>query len=112
MAKRRTKIQINADRIIKAKLLILGEEIREQAVRTSRRDTGRLQDEQNFRVQPDTTLTMAQVYYGKFNYPKGVNSGEKNALMIAVKEHVPKGTKIIITEINDQLLAPFKNKRE
>jgi hypothetical protein len=105
---RRSKQQINADKIIKKELNILGEKIYNQAVSTSRRLTGVLQDTQNFRVQPDTVLTVAQVYYGAFNYPAGVTSGEKNALLIAVKEHIPESTKIIVTEITDELLKNFK----
>jgi hypothetical protein len=106
--KRRSKQQIQADRIIKKQLLILGDNILEESVPNSRRDTGRLQDEQNFRVEKDTTLVMAQMYYGAFNYPVGKNSGEKNALLIAVNNQVPKATKVIIKNINDSLLKPFK----
>lgn len=105
---RRTKIQIDADKIIKKELNELGARIYNQAVRTSRRDTGVLQDTQNFRVRPDTTLTVAQQYYGAFNYPAGVTSGEKNALLIAVKENIPPSTKIIVSEITDGLLKNFK----
>jgi hypothetical protein len=106
--KRRSKEQIQADRIIKKQLLLLGDEILEESVPNSRRDTGRLQDEQNFRVEGDTTLVMTQMYYGAFNYPAGKNSGEKNALLIAVNNNIPKATKIIIKNINDSLLKPFK----
>jgi hypothetical protein len=107
MAKRRTREQIDADKIIKAELNVLGEKIYQQAVATSRRKHGVLQDTQNYRVQPDTVLTMAQVYYGQYNYPLGVNSGMKNALLIAVQEHLPESTNIIIQEITDELLKPF-----
>lgn len=107
MAKRRSKEQIDADRIIKKELLKLGQKIYEQAVATSRRDTGRLQDEQNFRVQPDTQLNMFQVYYGAFNYPKGKNSGEKNALLIAVKEHIPEATTVIVDNLMDELTGNY-----
>ncbi len=108
MAKRRTRIQIDADQIIKKELNELGEKIWNQSVRTSRRDTGVLQDTQNFRVQPDTVLTVAQVFYGAFNWPAGVTSGDKNALLIAVKDHIPASTKIIVANINDQLLKNYK----
>ena len=108
MAKRRSKIQIDSDKIIKKELNILGAKINEEAIRTSRRDTGVLQDTQNFQVKPDTVLTMAQVFYGQFNFPKGVTSGEKNALVIAVKKFIPESTKIMIANINDQLLKNFK----
>jgi len=36
------------------------------------------------------------MYYGAFNYPRGVNSGEKNALWIKTKELIPEATKNII----------------
>ena len=108
--KRRSKEQLNVDRIIKKELLILGDRILEKAVPISRRDTGRLQDEMNYRVDPDTKLTMYQLYYGAFNYPQGKESGEKNALLITMKELIPDTTKIIIGNINDIILAPFKNK--
>ena len=108
--KRRSKEQLNVDRIIKKELLILGDRILEKAVPISRRDTGRLQDEMNYRVDPDTKLTMYQMYYGAFNYPRGITSGEKNALLITMKELIPDTTKIIIQNINDIILEPFKNK--
>lgn len=103
MARRRTKTQITADQIIKAKLNILGEKIFVQARDNSRVDTGRLRDSVNFRVKPDTTLTVAQVFYGKFQQP--------DELLVAVAELAPETTRIIITEINDQILAPFKTPR-
>lgn len=108
--KRRSKEQLNVDRIIKKELLILGDRILEKAVPTSRRDTGRLQDEMNYRVDPDTKLTMYQMYYGAFNYPAGKESGEKNALLITMKQMIPDTTKIIIQNINDIILEPFKTK--
>jgi len=104
MAKRRTKEQLKSDRIIKKELLNLKDEILSQAMPISRRDTGRLQDEMNGRVQPDTTLTMYQMYYGAYNYPAGIESGEKNALMITMKELIPDATKRIIGNINDVIL--------
>lgn len=108
--KRRSKEQLNVDRIIKRELLILGDRILEKAVPISRRDTGRLQDEMNFRVDPDTRLTMYQMWYGNDIYPAGKNSGEKNALLITMKELIPDTTKIIIKNINDIILEPFKTK--
>lgn len=112
MAKRRSKIQIDADRIIKVQLNEIGEKIYEEARATSRVDTGRLRDSINYMVKPDTTLTIAQVFYGKYNYPKGVNSGERNALLIAAQKYINGSTKLIITEITDALIQPFKDPRE
>lgn len=109
MAKRRGKEQLKADRIIKSELLQLGEDVLNIAVPTSRRDTGRLQDEMNFRVEPDTTLTMYQMHYGQYNYPAGKESGEKNALLIAMTELIPDTTKRIIGNINEIILKPFTN---
>ena len=108
MAKRRTKEQVAADKIIKKQLLELGDKILLESVPNSRRDTGRLQDEQNFRVFKDTELVMTQVYYGAFNYPKGKTSGEKNALLIAVKNNIPKATRVLINDLTDKILDPFK----
>jgi hypothetical protein len=111
MAKRRNKLEIEADKIIKAKLNILGEKIYQEAVRTSRFDTGLLRGTQNYRVQPDTVLTMAQVHYGKYNYPDGVNSGPRNALLIAINKYLPDTVTVIIDEMTDQLTEPFKTKK-
>lgn len=104
MAKRRTKLQLNADRIIKAELLTIGQKIIDEAVPYSRRDTGSLQDEMNYEVKPDTTLKLYQMIYGAFNFPVGVESGEKNALWIVTKKFIPEATKAIIGNINKYLL--------
>jgi len=109
---RRTRQQIVADRIIKKRLNEVGEKIYEEARETSRFRTGQLKNSINYMVKPDTTLTVAQVFYGKFNYPKGVDSGEKNALAIAVEQYVDEATSVIIQDINDLLLKPFKEKRQ
>lgn len=101
---RRNKSQIAADKIIKAKLNLLGEKIYTQARERSRVDTGRLRDSVNFRVKPDTVLTVAQVFYGKFQKP--------NELVVSIRDNAPETTSIIISEINDQILAPFKTKRQ
>ena len=111
MAKRRSKDQLKVDRLIKSELLVLKEKILDEAIPISRRDTGRLQDEMNGRVDPDTKLTMYQMYYGAFNYPKGKEAGEKNALLITMKKMIPDTTKIIIGNINEIINAPFKQKK-
>ncbi len=110
MAKRRTSEQLKTDRIIKAQLLKFGDVVLDEAVPTSRRDTGRLQDEMNYRVEKDTQIIFAQMYYGAFNYPRGKESGEKNALKIAIKNNVNDTTKAIVKNINDVLLKDFKKK--
>lgn len=111
MAKRRTREQIDADKIIKKQLNILGEKIYEEARETSRIKTSKLFNSINYMVKPDTKLTVWQVYYGKYNYPKGVNSGDKNALLIAVKENITATTKIIVRELNDQINEQFTNRK-
>lgn len=108
MAKRRSRQQIDADKIIKAHLNELGEKVYQQATETSRRDTGRLQDEQNYKVQPDTVLTFGQMVYGQWNYPKGVTSGEKNALLIAINDNLEDATAIIIESITDAIIQDYK----
>jgi hypothetical protein len=108
MAKRRSREQIDADAIIKAHLNELGEKVYIQAVQTSKRKTGRLQDEQNYQVRPDTVLTFGQMVYGQWNYPKGSNTGEKNALLIAINDHIGDTTNLIIESITDALIQDFK----
>jgi len=100
MAKRRTKQQMEADKIIKAQLNELGEIIYQEAKANSRVRTGRLRDSVNYMVKPDTTLTVGQVYYGAFQDP--------NELLEAVNRHASETTNIIVTEINDAILQPFK----
>jgi hypothetical protein len=46
--------------------------------------------------------------YGATNYPKGVNSGQKNALLIAINEHIEDTTNVIITTITDEILKDYK----
>lgn len=108
MAKRRTRGQIDADQIIKKRLNELGEVVYNETRETSRYKTGQLKNSVNYMVKPDTTLQLAQVYYGKFNYPKGVDSGEKNALLITLEKHIDATTKVIVQDINDTILKPFK----
>ena len=120
MAKRRTREQIDSDKIIKAHLDALGWKVYDQATETSRRDTGRLQDEQNFKVQPDTVLTFGQMQYGQWNYPKGNNTKREyangklvitagmNALLIAINEHLEDATAIIIESITDSIIQDYK----
>lgn len=100
MATRRTKEEISADKIIKKQLNVLGDLIYEEARENSRVDTGRLRDSVNYMVKPDTRLTLGQVYYGKFQEP--------NELLASLDRHVSDTTKIIVQDINDQLLKPFK----
>lgn len=120
MAKRRTRQQIDADQIIKKHLNELGEKVYQQAVATSRRDTGRLQDEQNYMVKPDTVLTFGQMIYGQWNYPKGddtkrrysngqvVVDDKMNALLIAINDHLEDATNVIIKSITDEIIKDFK----
>jgi hypothetical protein len=108
MAKRRTKEQIAADKIIKANLNILGEQIYRDARRTTRVLTGALKNSINYAVKPDTTLTMFQLDYGSDVRPAGQDSGEKDALFIAVKKNLPKGVEVIKKELTESILFPFR----
>lgn len=118
--KRRTKEQIQADRIIKEELLKLGEIIYDEAKQNSRvaKDTyyttdrvkpagtlnkagGTLRDSVNYRVEGDTTLVLGQVYYGAYQKP--------NELLVSVERHTPDATKAIIKTITEILIQPFTN---
>jgi hypothetical protein len=110
MAKRRSKAQITADKIIRKNLDILGEKIQKETKKITRVLTGRLKKSVNFRVEKDTQLVMTQQSYGKDVRPAGKNEGELNALMITVKKEIPIATEIMIKEIKESILYPFKNK--
>ena len=126
MAKRRSKEQIQADKIIRNRLLELGRVVWEQSTETSRvaKDTfyktdrvkpkgtlqragGELRDSQNFRMLNDTTLICVQTYYGAFNYPKGESSGEKNALLIAINENLKENIDLTANELLAEIISPW-----
>jgi hypothetical protein len=69
MAKRRSREQIDADKIIKEYLNELGEKVYQQATETSRRDTGVCKMNRIIRYNP-ILLTFGQMVYGQWNYPK------------------------------------------
>ena len=99
MAKRRTKEQVSADKIIKVQLNELGEKIYEEAKNNSRVDTGRLRDSLNYMVKPDTVLTVAQVYYGKFQDP--------NELQMAINRNIDDTVNLVVTEITDLITQNY-----
>lgn len=99
MAKRRTRQQIDADKIIKAQLNELGEKVFQQARNNSRVDTGRLRDSVNYMVKPDTVLTVAQVFYGKFQEP--------NELEVAINNNVDETINLVVKEIVDQITQNY-----
>ena len=99
MAKRRTRQQIDSDKIIKAQLNELGEKVYQQAKNNSRVDTGRLRDSVNYMVKPDTTLTVAQVFYGRFQDP--------NELEVAINNNVDETINLVVKEIVDQITGNY-----
>jgi hypothetical protein len=103
VAKRRTRQQIDADKIIKAQLNELGEKVYQQAKNNSRVDTGRLRDSVNYMVKPDTTLTVAQVFYGKFQNP--------NELEVAINNNVDETINLVVKEIVDQITANYDSQK-
>lgn len=115
MAKRRTKEQISSDKIIKANLNILGEQIYNEARKDTRVLTGSLKKSINFAVKPDTRLTFYQNEYGKYVTPKSSGSDNKtnktDALLLTIKELVPKTVEVIKKELAESVLYSVKNKR-
>jgi len=99
VAKRRTRQQIDSDKIIKAQLNELGEKVFQQARNNSRVDTGRLRDSVNYMVKPDTTLTVAQVFYGRFQNP--------NELEVAINNNVDETINLVVKEIVDQITGNY-----
>jgi len=107
MAKRRTKAQIEADQIIKKGLNVLGDEIYRVTKGRTRVLTGSLKDSINYAVKPDTTLTFYQNYYGKYVTPVGEKSGETDALLITIKELLPKHVEVIKKDLTESIMYPF-----
>ena len=127
MAKRRSKEQLQADKIIRQHLMELGEKVYKDAKNTSKvaettfykdgslnREGGTLRDSINYRMINDTSLVCFQVYYGKWNTPKGEptyiprEGPEFNALLISLNELKGATTKAIVADINETLLTSFK----
>ena len=108
MAKRRTKEQISSDKIIKANLNILGEQIYKKARKTTRVLTGSLKNSINYAVKPDTKLTFYQNDYGKDVRPSKQNTGEFDALLIAIKELVPISIEVIKKDLTESIMFPFR----
>jgi len=104
---RRTKAQIQSDKIIKKNLEILGEQIYKQTKRTTRVLSGSLKKSINYAVKPDTTLTFYQNEYGKDVRPAGEKSGPTDALMITIKELLPKGIEVIKKDLTESIMYPF-----
>jgi mRNA-degrading endonuclease YafQ of YafQ-DinJ toxin-antitoxin module len=108
MAKRRTKQQITADKIIKANLEILGEKIYKQTRKKTRVLTGSLKNSINYSVKPDTRLTFFQNIYGKDVRPAGEKTGETDALLITIKKLLPEGIEVIKKDLTESILYPFR----
>ena len=118
MAKRRTKAQIDADKIIREQLMQLGEKIYQQAKERSRvakdlyyltdrvgskgtirKAGGTLRDSVNYKPLSDTVLLVAQVYYGKFQDP--------NELQEAINDNVDETINLIVSEIVEQITQDY-----
>jgi len=109
MAKRRSKAQIQADQIIKKNLFKLGEEIKREAKKRTRVLSGELKKSIVFMVKPDTVLTLEQNAYGsEVNPTKQYDKGEPDALLITIKEMVPKGIEIVKKELIESVMYPFR----
>ena len=118
MAKRRTRQQIDADKIIRGQLMVLGEKIYEQAKEQSRvakdlyyltdrvgskgsvrKAGGTLRDSVDYKPISDTVLLLVQVNYGAFQQP--------NELIEAIDNHVDEATNIIVSEIMEKMTADY-----
>ena len=118
MAKRRTRQQIDADKIIRGQLMELGEKIYQQARERSRvakdlyyltdrvgpkgtlrKAGGTLRDSVNYKPLNDTVLLVAQVFYGKFQEP--------NELEVAINDNVDETINLIVSEIMEQITQNY-----
>jgi|TARA_R110000822_G_C15303829_1_gene492177 hypothetical protein len=110
--KRRTKDELVADAIIKDNLNILGEEIYKRTRKITRVQTGSLKNSINYSVKPATVLTFFQNSYGKDVEPsKQYTTGEKDALLVTIKDLLPAGIKVIKKDLTESILFPYKNRK-
>ncbi len=111
MAARKSVQEKQVEQLMTKHLNEIGRKTTVISARTSRVRTGDLRDSQNYRVRPFNVLTLTQNWYGKKNYPKGKNSGDKNALAISIKQNVPDGVKLLVKDMIDLLKSPIQLKK-
>lgn len=109
--KRKTVQEKEVEKIMTNHLNEIGKIVTEDAAKNSRVRTGDLRDSQNYRVRPYNVLTVSQNFYGKYLFPKGKDSGEKNPLQISIKKNVPEGVKLIVKDMIDLLKSPVQLKK-
>ena len=105
---RKKEIRIQIREVIKKQLNDIGERIYNEAKMTTRIQYNPLVNSVNYGVKPYNRLTLFHLHYGKYNRPKGKNSGPYNALRIAARRHTPKGTTVLIKEMKESILYRFK----
>ena len=119
MAKRKTIQERETEELIKKSLNELGRKVTIMAGRRSKvSDLNKLhlRDSGNYRVKPFDTLIVSQVFYGKYNTPKGQATPKnrenlKNtALTNSVDEFVPEATKVIVKNMLSLLTSPIIKK--
>jgi hypothetical protein len=109
---RRSKAQIQADKIIKGHLEKIGKKMYFLSKKYTRVQTGRLKKSINYRVEKDTQLIFTQQAYGKDVHPtKQYDKGEPDAMLQAIKELLPAGIEVIKKDIKESILYPFKNRK-
>lgn len=111
MAKRKTIQEKEIEKLTKQHLDSIGEIITTESAKMSRVRTGDLRDSQNFRTRPFNVLTVSQNFYGKWQYLKGKNSGDKNALEVSIKQNLPDGVKLFVKDMVDLLKSPIVTKK-
>jgi len=121
VAKRRTKDQVKADKIIRAELMELGEKVYQQAKDQSRvakdqfyltdrvgskgslrKAGGTLRDSVNYKPLTDTVLLLVQVYYGEFQAP--------NELQEAINDNLDDSVNIVVSQIMEKISSGYGSK--
>lgn len=121
MAKRRTKEQINADKIIRAELMELGEIVYQQAKKNSRvavdqyyltdrvgakgtlrKAGGTLRDSVNYKPLSDTVLLLVQVFYGEYQDP--------NELEVAIDNNIDDSVNLVVSQIMEKITGGYDSK--
>jgi hypothetical protein len=111
MARRKTIQEKEIESLVRKSLNKLGKIVTKDSYDMSRVRSGDLRDSQNYKVKPYNILTVSQNWYGKDQYLKGKNSGEKNALNVSIKKNVPPEIKVLVKDMVDLLKSPIVTKK-
>lgn len=115
MGRKLTTIERSERQIIKENLNRFGYEVTAKVIKDyARENTGRLKKTINYAVKPYNVVTFTQVYYAKYTTFKdkpttSTNPKDKNPLLQTILKEKSELQNIIIKDLKESILYPFKN---